>query len=342
VCGIAGWSFKEAPSRDFILSLMYHMEERGSQSFGIYDGDTNAIEKSIGRITEKQPAYKLQFKQGFLHTRHATRGEVIKENSHPFTVGGVADTGDIIGAHNGIIYNHTELNATHNRKCVVDSEHIFEHLVENLPLTDLVGYGAIEYVQNGEYYIGQCNGGELQVAKTEQGIVWASTQDAIEVACFQSGIKIETFFRIEDEHIYRVETEMIYETDKTFNLTDAPPINKKSWSDFGVLSNTFDVSGISDRPAGHYNDFNNGLTNGFITGHAWEKELTENSGGSEGLEYSSSRYGSESDICDWCGETGPCAVMTDSTLVCNPCQKELNDETPELNSAERGYNGKLN
>ena len=59
------------------------------------------------------------------HTRFATEGAIIKSNAHPFKVG------DVIGAHNGCVYNIAEMQATLDKQCPVDSQLIFKAINDN-------------------------------------------------------------------------------------------------------------------------------------------------------------------------------------------------------------------
>jgi Glutamine amidotransferase domain len=214
MCGIAGWNMTEKPAIEFILTLAQEMINRGEDSYGFFSPETG-IRKSTGAITQGIRAKDMLTPAGFLHTRHATTGKIKTKNAHPFAIG------NIIFAHNGVVYNHSELNKQFSRQCSVDSMHIAHHLIENKSLTDLEGYGAIQFYQDSAWYIGACNYGDLECAKLKdgKGIVWASTQESIECAVFQAGYEIEHFYRIEQGKIYKVESDSLYNTDRTFQLT---------------------------------------------------------------------------------------------------------------------------
>jgi hypothetical protein len=229
VCGIAGWNLTEKPGNEFFSTLAAVMQSRGEQAYGVYHGGT--IVKGVGPILEKLPASKMASLAGFLHTRHATHGDVIAVNSHPF------EMGDLVGAHNGVLSNHFELNLTHKRGFKVDSMHIFQHILDGLPLSEIKGYGAIEYYRDGAFFVGCCNGGSLEVALTSAGVVWASTSDAIEGACGQAGIELKHFYKVDQGKIYRIETDAMYTTDLTFRMSERPK-DAKGWESFG--SNTAD------------------------------------------------------------------------------------------------------
>lgn len=198
MCGIAGYFLKDrATDKDAIaLALMgVEMESRGDQSWGILSD--KRILKGIGPISQSY-AHHDREPNFVLHTRWATHGDVTVENSHPHKVG------SIWGVHNGIIGNHYELNAMYERDFAVDSQHIFAHLEENRNLNDLEGYGTIVYRKDGQWYIGRFNNGDLCVAKTQQGLFFASTQSAVEHGLNFAGIAIESFIKVPDNCIYSV------------------------------------------------------------------------------------------------------------------------------------------
>ena len=212
MCGIAGWILKEKPSELFVYSLAYGMIERGEHSWGYFDGEN--IRKDVGPITQGLKAGDMLSLAAFLHTRHATTGAKTADNAHPFRIG------DIVGAHNGMVYNHAELNQIHARNLSVDSMHIFQHLADGLPLQELEGYGAIEFFKGGQWYVGACNGGDLEVAKLKEGrgLVWASTRDAIQAAVFQAGWEIEHFYSIAQGRLYRIDSDELWETSEDFKM----------------------------------------------------------------------------------------------------------------------------
>jgi hypothetical protein len=84
------------------------------------------------------------------------------------------------------------LNNKYDRKCDVDSEHIFHHIADNRPLGELRGYGAVTYIDENKpdtVYMGKSMNGQMDVyaivedGKTHKdpniGIVWASTDTTL-------------------------------------------------------------------------------------------------------------------------------------------------------------------
>lgn len=208
MCGIAGYfANTNKPSkaiRKALKSLAVSMEERGNQSWGCTDGQN--IVRRVGPISRAfnqvglPPALPRNFA---LHTRWATTGKVKEGNSHPFLI--PDRVAPIIGMHNGIISNHATLNRQYRRSCRVDSMHIFQHIREHLPLTDLEGYGTIVYRQGDSWFIGTFNGGELAMAHTREGFVFASTFKALDKALTVAGLSDSARdVKLHDDTVYRL------------------------------------------------------------------------------------------------------------------------------------------
>ena len=140
---------------------------------------------SLGPISKTFATRSVLPSNFALHTRYATTGKVKESNSHPFAV---RRTDLVIGMHNGIISNHAYLNRQYQRNCRVDSQHIFEHIADGLPLDDLEGYGTIVYKSGKDWYIGTFNGGELAVSRTHAGLFFASTHKALDSALLAAGL----------------------------------------------------------------------------------------------------------------------------------------------------------
>lgn len=188
MCGIAGYFSNGKKGNDVAIMvattiMAREMESRGNHSWGSTDGET--IARHVGPISKTFSVPQRIPRNFALHTRYATTGKVKQTNSHPFAIGGKEL---VIGMHNGIISNHDSLNRAYKRSYRVDSQHIFGHIAEGLPLDDLDGYGTIVYRAGSEWYIGSFNGGELAVAQTRAGIFFASTHRALDTALVAAGL----------------------------------------------------------------------------------------------------------------------------------------------------------
>jgi predicted glutamine amidotransferase len=229
MCGIAGWNLTEKPGNEFFSTLAATMQGRGEQAWGVFHA--GEINKGTGTILEGISAGRIASLAGFLHTRHATHGDVVASNSHPFEIG------NLIGAHNGVLSNHKELNAKYSRSFDVDSMHIFQHITDGLSLEEIKGYGAIEFYRDGAFFVGCCNGGELEVALTNVGCIWASTRDAIDFALAQADLKLIHYYHVDAGELYRIEADGMYATNETFKMSERRKDAKK-WDDYGTSANS--------------------------------------------------------------------------------------------------------
>jgi hypothetical protein len=128
----------------------------------------------------------------------ASTGTVNLANAHPFTVG------RIVGAHNGIVANHVDLNKSLGRTCAVDSEHIFRHLAEGRKLKEVHGWGAVTFTDEQALIVSRFNGGSLSLAETPIGYVWSSEKDVLVRACRMASLPISKIYTLGDNRRYVV------------------------------------------------------------------------------------------------------------------------------------------
>jgi hypothetical protein len=213
-------------------------DARGGDSYGFFDMEN--VHKGLG---DAGPAihHVAGAKRFFGHTRKKTTGDVVAENSHPFTIG------ELVGCHNGMVYNHSELNAKYQRDFAVDSQHIFAHLSEGKDFSELEGYGTICWVDRrkpNRIYLCRMHNGELAVfgigkdTDVVRGVVWSSNKDHAEKAMTLAGITKDDWFayKVEEGAIYYVEGGVLYKSDdKPINFTASSRItgrlNQYGWVD---------------------------------------------------------------------------------------------------------------
>ena len=121
MCGIVGFTGNRQAA-PILLDGLAKLEYRGYDSAGlaVRDGEKLAeVVKSKGRLSnliEKTDSGKsLKGTCGIGHTRWATHGEPSQTNAHPHVSGNCSRSGsgavesEVVGVHNGIIENYTEL-----------------------------------------------------------------------------------------------------------------------------------------------------------------------------------------------------------------------------------------
>jgi hypothetical protein len=151
------------------------------------------------------------------HTRLATTGGISIENAHPFKVGGV------IGAHNGMVFNHNYMNIKHSRSCEVDSQHIFYHINEGIELKELYGYGSIEWVMKDDpdriLLCKMSDTADLAAVKLENGagVVWSSSLEHLKKALTRAGLS-GSMWKINEEQVYAVYGSVLYRRDEKIEL----------------------------------------------------------------------------------------------------------------------------
>jgi len=204
-------------------------DQRGGHSWGFSNGVK--VKKGVGEISRHVKAARLgQSLTLMAHTRYATTGAQTIANAHPFTIG------QIIGAHNGIITNHAELNETFRRRCTVDSQHIFHHLHEQRPLKTLQGYGTITYHLaggDGSIYLGTFNGGALAIGsltkgQTMLGVVYSSTQESLARVLSLAGVTW-TPYHLTDGHLYAIYQRALYTTTTRLDISPGLRVSQRGW-----------------------------------------------------------------------------------------------------------------
>ncbi len=241
MCGIFGYSFRNNaidPQRRVILgnNLARLNDKRGGDSWGIAVIKGNNINTIRGLGDMQNHAYHfIDAPTLFAHTRLATRGAKTTENAHPFEIG------NIIGAHNGMISNHYELEKKYEdrKDFEVDSMHLFAHLNEDRPFDELEGYGAIEWVKKDDpsrIYLSRLRNGSLNIwgignreADKTEGIVWSSDEKHLLEALYCVGIKDFFPYNVEEGATYLVKNgEAFIASARKLTLKDPASVRRYS------------------------------------------------------------------------------------------------------------------
>lgn len=106
-CGLTAFSgsSENKMSVDKMTLLLFYNQDRGKDSLGYYTPETGVL-KELGKPEDLmgKPSFKLPITSTFIgHVRHATVGDVNKDNAHPF------EYGNIVLAMNGTLSNHWQL-----------------------------------------------------------------------------------------------------------------------------------------------------------------------------------------------------------------------------------------
>jgi hypothetical protein len=286
MCGVYGWQFSKTPKlsqRAALASILgLYNDSRGGHSYGWLAGAK--VTRGLGDIAPVALSL-CDHTTVMAHTRFGTHGEKNVANAHPFEMVSADKKTRLVGAHNGVIQDHTGLNKKHRRDFAVDSQHIFQHLLDGLPLKDIEGYGTIEYVKNGDsrrvYLCRLTDSGALAVAKTDYGTVWSSDTSHLSNALTAAGIDFK-LMEVKAGRLHYVEHGVMYITDAKMALSEPrwpKTIGFKSsgnWRNWGDASDFEVESKYDDKVYGEGRDHSDYATKELELDdpwHAYESEL---------------------------------------------------------------------
>tara|TARA_R100001460_G_scaffold28324_2_gene56795 strand:- start:15665 stop:16723 length:1059 start_codon:yes stop_codon:yes gene_type:complete len=222
MCGIYGIAKSPTPytSRQLkvvkkvLRDIAIDSETRGSHSSGIARvGANTRIYKSLLPSSKfvdtkeyNQSVKSLKDESYILlgHTRFATEGAIVKSNAHPFRVG------DVVGAHNGCVYNIEEMQGKLDKQCPVDSQLIFKAINDKDNIQEAVkdfdSDFALSFVKKNPMVLHLCRetNRPLYIAYVPEykTMFYASESAFIEDALFDSGIKNVDVYSLNKNTLY--------------------------------------------------------------------------------------------------------------------------------------------
>ena len=246
MCGLFGYTTKrgvkltpkqKAQRQGILTSLAISMQERGTHSTGVAGmfekTYTVGIVKQAERASEfvQIPEWDKLLKKDprvvIGHTRYATVGEINNDNAHPF------QEGNIIGAHNGSVWNWQEVNS----QADVDSQAIFHALNEHdndykKALAELRGKFAITWLdlKNLDKLHLVVDGNPLHIVRVPEieTYFWCSLEYPLQAAIAgHFSLKGKTIWSPHSEQVYTIDGKhQIKKTEIAFKQYVAPTVTQ--------------------------------------------------------------------------------------------------------------------
>jgi glucosamine 6-phosphate synthetase-like amidotransferase/phosphosugar isomerase protein len=146
------------------------------------------------------------------HNRHMTQGKVNVESAHPF------DFPNLVGAHNGTVYQHSLKGFFEAEKYEVDSQIIFSHLSHTNNIQEIwsKAHGALaltwwhkdtntlNIVRNDQRSLFYC------LSKDKRTFFWASEDWMLKRALLKANIKFEKVVPFEEDKHYQIQEDFVH------------------------------------------------------------------------------------------------------------------------------------
>lgn len=248
MCGIFGYYNNNIVGDDFrrkmILSMGFKADANGKDSWGvgfykkIRDKKQFYVQKGLGYFYENVKADKKSIKSWIAsetvigHSRSASKGAITLQNAHPFIIG------DWCCIHNGCHYTLDKFGKSlwdYMPQGETDSELIFCYLLENGmdydAFQEISGwYNSVMFNYKTNEICFFTNGERMWLLKLDEGIVFASTEDALLPIHERKGGTIEQlkscaqFYNIVDGKLVLVKSHNIEQPKKYEYASTVPTV----------------------------------------------------------------------------------------------------------------------
>lgn len=222
------------------------MAQRGTDSWGYITAGKGheSIARGLGCIVPSTNRRRTPLAPVVLgHTRHATHGQVTIANQHPF------EYDDVSLMHNGVIYNAP-------RKYIVDSEVLADRVAQRETVSDLRGYGTVQWLEDGEVYLSRMSRGDLDIAWVSsvqrqcRFLIWSSDlQESMKVL---TAVQPDVSFRVQptlpEGRVYRVCQQTLTLRRESYELNLQHGFGKAWWQYGNGTDDTVSLRNLKPKP----------------------------------------------------------------------------------------------
>lgn len=207
MCGIWGSPVFTEGVRGMLPHLAVAMLSRGTHAWGASNGVDMIHHLGPVIMTWHGEQERIRsWNGGIFHTRAASVGsKEVLANAHPFRAER-PDGSYLIGIHNGTLHNHEDLNRDRSRTFNVDSQHIWQQMVEERSLLELRGSANLAWYDSQDLSVihaSRINSQNLHIVRlNDGGVVFCSEQNPLQIAARMAGTFVTTEYNVEEYRHY--------------------------------------------------------------------------------------------------------------------------------------------